>query len=456
MNAKSHLIIVGFSQLISHKYIPVFKNAMEEGYIDGYSVIDVESQKSDVNRRISSLEIKPEKIYFLPDPKTKKLWADPNDFGPLFQKIIKEKGRIKAYIATEVKAHEAYLRYCAENGIDSLTEKPIIAPMKDGQFDPTAIEKSMAYIINRTQEKLAHHSIMTLSRYHKIYNDTVLDPLKERMTTFGAPITSFHFRTAGGVWNLHREYDSREDHPYKYGYGMLMHGAYHYIDLTNQFLELNKLVFPENNFSLTLSSFAAYPSDQVQRIPEKFSKSFDDYDPRWSDKNPTRLKYGETDITTTFCLKCKESGKVITLGTISLEQTTPSIRAWRDLPHDDYNKNGRTSSVDIEVQLSTLYSINVQCFDVPIRARGGAVEKIDAFARVITRANASILENEEFNSEQTFSGLFHSDSNRTLIKLWLRDQEEKSLISAHVSAMRLTQAIALSLESPGQPITIDY
>ncbi|HBA46098.1 hypothetical protein A2443_00465 [Candidatus Nomurabacteria bacterium RIFOXYC2_FULL_43_16] len=451
----AHLIVVGFDDIVGNKYLPCIEEAIDLGFIDSYSVIDLESQKVEIDNKIASLKLKPEKVYYLPDSKKKDAWADPDIFGPIFEKLKKQKGIIKVYIATELKAHEGYLKYCIENEIDSLVEKPILAPMQNGQFDPTLIESTMHYLISETKKRSAKHSVMTLSRYHKIYNDIVLNSLGQKMVELGAPLTSFHFRHAGGVWNLHREYESREDHPYKYGYGMIMHGGYHYIDLTVQFLRLNKLIFPDATFSLTMSSYVAYPTDQNDRIPKKFSENFDDNYPNWSSVELNPEKYGETDIVTSFCLKNKDTGKVLTVGTISLEQTTPSIRTWKDIPPDMYNKNGRISKIEFEAQLSTLHSVDVQCFDVPISGNKG-VDRIDAFARISTRTNASLLQGEEYNTEQTHNGLFHSDSNRQLMSMWLKNEENKSQLFQHVPVMRTIQALATSIQKPGHPITFDF
>jgi hypothetical protein len=274
------------------------------------------------------------------------------------------------------------------------------------------------------------------------------------MLELTAPLTSLHISVAAGVWNLHREYEAREDHPYKYGYGMLMHSGYHYVDLLTQFLSLNKLIFPHDTLTLTLSSFVAYPSDQNDRIPKEFSEDFDDNRPDWALLPLNSTKYGETDITTAFCLKNKNSGRTITVGTISLEQTTPSIRSWKELPADTYNKNGRTSSVNLEAQLSTLHSMNVQCLDIPTGVNL-QIDRIGAFARVSTRTNANILTDKEYISVKTFSGLFNIDSGRQLMSSWLNCEENKSLLKDHSCAMRTVQAIAMTTQKPGYPITFD-
>lgn len=449
---REHLIVVGFDDIVGDKYLSCIEDAINLGFIDSYSVIDLESRKDEIDSKISSVQLKPEGVYYLPDPKD--AWADKDIFGPVFEKIKRQKGKLKVYIATELKAHEGYLKYCVENGIDSLIEKPILAPMQNGRFEPTLIEPIISYLVKKAEEREAKHSVMTLSRYHKIYNDIVLESLKEKIIKFGAPLTSFHLRHAGGVWNLHKEYELREDHPYKNGYGMIMHGGYHYIDLAIQFLMLNKLIFPDTSFSLTISSYATYPMDQNDRISKKFSKDFDDNCPNWSSLQPKSNEYGETDVVTSFCLTNKKTGKILTVGTISLEQTTPSIRTWKDIPPGLYNKNGRISKVEFEAQLSTLHSVDVQCFDVPIRDNN-EIDRIDAFARISTRTNASLLPGEEYNTEETHNGLFHSDSNRKLMSMWLKSEEYKSRLSEHIPVMRMVQALASAIKKPGYPITFD-
>ena len=450
---RGHLVIVGFDDIVCNKYLPCIEKAVGSKFIDSYSIIELESQKINIEEKISHIKLKPTSVYYLPDPRRKGVYADLEDFEPIFKEIKKYKGKLKVYIATELKAHEGYLKYCIENNIDSLVEKPILAPMRDGQFDPTLIESAMRHLVNVAKKKSAKHSAMTLSRYHKIYNEKVLKPLEQKMIELDAPLTSFHLRYSGGVWNLHREYESREDHPYKYDYGMIMHGGYHYIDLAVQFLRLNKLIFPDSVFSLTISSYAAYPADQNDRIPKKFSENFDDNCPNWP-SGSNSSKYGETDLVTTFCLRKKDTGKILTVGTISLEQTTPSIRMWKNLPSLVYNKNGRVSSVELEAQLSTLHSVNVHCFDVP-NQNNQEIDRISAFARISRKTNASLLKGEEYNTEETHNGFFHSDSNRQLMTAWLRNEEYRSQLADHISTMRLVQYMAMSTRKQGYPITFD-
>jgi hypothetical protein len=450
---KKHLVIVGFDDIVADKYMDSIEQAILNGHINGYSIIDLFSNQNWIEQKLSKVKVQPELKYFITVQKDTNKWADKNDFEPILNEIIKKKGEIKVYIAAELKAHEEYLQYCVENNIDSLTEKPIFSPLKKGKFDPSSIDKKMRYLLALAQKSSAKHSITSLARYHAIYNDKIIDKVKERILKYNAPLTSLHLRFAAGVWNTHVEYENREDHPYKYGYGMLMHGAYHYVDVITQFLLLNYLIFPHDILQLTLSSYGGFPADQNDRISKKYSILFGDNVPNWSDKSKNKTAYGETDIVTSFQLFNITTNKVITLGTMSFEQTTPSIRNWKDIPPEIYNKNGRTAYADLEAQLSTLFSLNLKCFDVPAK---GEIDHIKAFARIETRANAHLLPDEQFYTKEEFNNVSHNISNNELISNWLAGVEEKSTLQDHFIVMKILQSLAESIINPGYPITFNF
>ncbi len=447
---KKHLVIVGFDDIVADKYMDTIYQAITDSHIDGYSVIDLFSNQEWIEKKLQQVKVQPEIKYYIKSVKEKNKWADIKDFKPFFDEMIDKKGEIMVYIAAELKAHEEYLQYCVENDIDSLTEKPIFSPMENGKFEPSLIDKKMKYFLSLAQKSSAKHSITSLARYHSIYNGEVINKIKERIIKYNTPITSLHLRFAAGVWNTHVEYEDREDHPYKYGYGMLMHGAYHYVDVITQLLLLNYSIFPNDTLQLTLSSYGGFPSDQNDRISKKYSASFDDNKQNWSDKIENKTDYGETDIVTSFQLFNVTTNKVITLGTISFEQTTPSVRTWKDIPPEIYNKNGRTACTDLEVQLSTLFTLNLKCFDLPTK---GEIDNIKAFARIETRANAPLLPDEEFYTKNKFYDVSHNVSNRKLIGNWLASVEEKSTLQDHFVVMKILQSLSESIRNPGYPVS---
>lgn len=453
MISAHHLIVIGFDEIVANKYLPCVREAIAAGHITSYSIIDLESQRAEVDRRISRASLKPRGVVYLQDSGDRVQETPQELIHAAVQRLRVYGVPTKVYIATEVRAHEAYLRFCVENHIDSLVEKPVLAPVVDGRFQPTYITKTMEELIGAAADSTAKHSVMTLSRYHQIYNQKVIASLKERMEKWEAPLTSFHLRAAGGVWNLQREYESRDDHPYKYGYGMMMHGAYHYVDLATQILALNADTFPERQLRLELSTFGAFPVDQHQRVSQPIARRFDDDGAGWPADSNASFRFGETDVTTTFRLVDDTTGGTVSLGTLAFEQTTPSIRDWVDLPDGLYNVNGRTSSVDLEAQLSTLFSTHVHCYDIP---RGVSADGIDAFARMTTRANAALFPDEQYVAEESFDGLFHSDSNRRLMQHWLSGDEHRSSLASHLRPMQVTEALASSVLTPGHLVAVPF
>ncbi len=444
------LVVIGFDEIVRNKYMPCIKEAIADGHLDSWSIVDLEPEREVIEARLVGADPQPRMKLFLPADGDNPTQARETARSAL--RHIRLPGLpMKVYIATEVGSHERYLRQCVEDGVDSLVEKPVLAPMIGDRFDPSLISTTMAELIATARRSKARHSVMTLSRYHSIYNDRVIAALRERMLQWKSPLTSFHLRSAGGVWNLEHEFVTRDDHPYRNGYGMLMHGSYHYIDLAVQVLSLNKLLFPGRTLRLQVCSFGAYPADQWQRLSRPATKMLGG-DSRCLVLAREPGRYGETDITSTFRLVDAETDRTITLGTLSFEQTTPSIRHWTTFPDGVYNKNGRTSSVDLEAQLSTLYSTHVTCYDVP---HGPDADKIGAVAEILTRANASLLTDDAYVSRETFDGLFHSDSNRALMRNWLRGTETRSRLHEHYLPMRVTEALALSLRIPGQTVEID-
>ncbi|MFJ4826092.1 hypothetical protein ACIP5L_22760 [Streptomyces bacillaris] len=448
-----HLIVIGFDEIVANKYLPCIRDAIRSGHITSYSIIDLESQRTEIDRRISTASVKPRGVVYLPDCGDRIQETPQRLIATAIEGLRVHGVPTKVYIATEVRAHEAYLRFCVENHLDSLVEKPVLAPVVDGRFKASYITKTMEELIGAAADSTAKHSVMTLSRYHQIYNQKVVASLRERMERWEAPLTSFHLRAAGGVWNLQREFESRDDHPYKYGYGMMMHGAYHYVDLATQILSLNADVIPDLQLRLEISAFGAFPIDQHQRVSQPIARRFADGGAAWPADSEASIRFGETDVTSTLRLIDAATGRTISLGTLSFEQTTPSIRDWADLPDGLYNVNGRTSSVDLEAQLSTLFSTHVNCYDIP---RGVSADGIDAFARITTRANAALLPDEQYVTEETFDGLFHSDSNRQLMRHWLHGTEHRSSLASHLRPMQVTEALASSVLAPGRLVSVPF
>ena len=454
-----HLIIVGFGPVAGYKYSRSIRSAIERGDLADYSIVDLESQRETVLGRLQNLLVPPKKVVFIPDP-SRGAWANVSDFDSVCKSLGNGTNNVRVFISTEPKAHEAYLRYCIDRDIDSIVTKPAILPTRNGHFDASSLVSRMRELVQCASHGTAKHAVLCLGRHHEIYEHQMREPVMKQMAQLGAPITSFHLRTSSGVWNLADEYESREDHPYKYGYGMLMHGGYHYVDVMCQFLSLNKTIYPDVDFLLELNSYAGFPGDQTLRIPESLHARLSDFRERaWRD--PASGVYGETDLVTSFCLRDKKTTRVLTLGTLSLEQSTPGMRSWAPFPEVEYNKNGRLHCTDIEVALSTAYSMHCRVIKIPVDDKRGPFDlRARNFARVSSRTNASLDPSAEFYSEQIFErpfgNSFSYSAETDIFDKWLSGCPTGSDLDSHLTTTAVLQALAESVFDNGRQRMIDF
>lgn len=463
MKKNKYLIIVGFGPVAGYKYSRCIRNAIDSGDIKGYSIIDLESQKHTVIGRIADLPAQPDNLYLLPDTGFEDgSNASIAQFDDICNNIKKKNNcDLKIVITTEPQAHEVYLNYCISNHIDSLVTKPINIPMENDRINHQKIVSSFKKLITKTNYTKGNHAALCLSRHHEIYNQGVFNPIINKMKILDLPITSLRLNTSSGVWNLNNEFEERNDHPYKYGYGMLYHGGYHYIDLIAQALILNRLVYPNQEFLLELSSFSAFPSDQDYRIPETIVKNLHGFRKTEQINLNNTDRYGETDLVTSFCLKMKKTNKVITLGNIALEQTTPGMRSWFDFPEVPYNINGRLHSTDFNIQLSTLYSVNGHVVKVPIGARKSNTDLRGKNIGIITtRSNATLTGDQEFYKQNMLTrpyGNSYSYSAETQIfEKWILGEDTQSDLISHLPSITLLEALSKSIVNNGEKILIDF
>jgi hypothetical protein len=454
-----HLIIVGFGPVAGYKYSRSIRSAIERGDLADYSIVDLVSQRKTVLERLQNLPVPPKEVVFIPDPPLG-AWANISDFDSVCNSLGDGTNSVKVFISTEPKAHEAYLRYCIDRDIDSIVTKPAILPMRNGRFDASLLVSRMTDLVQCAAHGTARHAVLCLGRHHEIYEHEMRQPVMKRMTELAAPITSFHLRTSSGVWNLADEYESREDHPYKYAYGMLMHGGYHYIDVMCEFLALNKKIYPHDDFELELSSYSAFPSDQTARIPKALHERLSDFADRpWRD--PADAHYGETDLVTSYCLRNKRTKRVLTLGTLSLEQSTPGMRSWAPFPEVEYNKNGRLHCTDIEVALSTAFSMHCRVIKIPVEDKKGPLDlRARNFARVSARTNASLDPSAQFYTEKTierpFGNSFSYSAETDIFDKWLSGSTTGSDLDSHLTTTAVLQALAESVFDNGRQKVIDF
>ncbi|MCA1476786.1 hypothetical protein [Bradyrhizobium sp. NBAIM08] len=435
---------------------------MQSGAIEEYSVVDLESQRNTVLRRLAGLPAQPIHTAFIPD---RLLLDNPQAsltyIAPFLRDRAKESdGPLKVVIATEPQAHESYLRHCMSEGYDTLTTKPLLVPMRDGVFDGGSIYQRTKDLLEWGKRASGQHSLIVLDRHHEIYEKRIRSQIAVMMEKLKVPITSINLKTASGVWNLPYEYGLREDHPYKYGYGMLMHGAYHYVDLLTRLLQMNRRIYGEDELSLRITGFSAFPKDQEKRLPLSILNRLDNYFEHMA-KFDSGRPYGETDIVASFALCFRRSRVALCLGTIALEQTTPGMRSWGAFPEVPYNVNGRLHCTDVDVRLGTLFAMNGHVTKIPISARKGQVDLRGKNIGVVTsRSNALVTGTQEFMTEeritQPYGNSFSYAAESTLFRDWIDGKNTYSDLESHLPTAAVTSALARMIRSNGEIVEIEF
>ena len=457
-----HLLVIGFGPVAGYKYSRCIRDGIDRGVIDGYTVVDKESQKSEVESRLLNLPAQPVRVIYVPDA----VLADGAEAGIRWlasehSDLLGEGGRmLKMLIATEPQAHEAYLRFALDAGYSTLVTKPLVVPMTNNRFDPSKLTARTKSLVDLAKRKRVDASMLCLGRHHDVYDERVRFPIQQIMNRLHAPITSVHLKTASGVWNLLTEYHQREDHPYKYGYGMLMHGAYHYIDIFARTLLLNQYVYKSRGFELRVVAYGAFPSDQGNRVPQSLSRRLTGYNDTY-EKDVQNFRFGETDVLAAVSLVLKDTGQTLTLGTLSLEQTTPGMRSWAPFPDVPYNVNGRLHCTDLDVRISTAFAINGHVAKVPITARRSVHDLRGCNIGVVTtRSNALVTDSETYRQEETvvrnYGNSFSYSAESEIFSRWLNDEKTFSDVESHLPGITLLETLCHAVAAPGKEFVVDF
>ncbi|WP_292365558.1 hypothetical protein [Mesorhizobium sp.] len=368
---------------------------------------------------------------------------------------------LKVVVATEPQAHEAYLRHCILEGYDTLTTKPMLLPIKNGTFDGPSVFRRTADLLSLSPATAdARHSLLVLGRHHEVYDKSVRAQASHMVDILGTPITSVNLKTAGGVWNVGSEFSTRDDHPYKHGYGMLMHGAYHYVDILARMLLINRRLYPDADFVMKISGYAAFPADQDVRVTDCVTKRLSHHSESMSMLQPG-IRYGETDIVTAFSLQFKNTRKVLALGNLALEQTTPGMRSWGPFPEVPYNINGRLHCTDVDVRLGTVFSVNGNVVKVPLGSRKGQNDlRGKNLATITTRANAYVAGTQEFIAEERiarpYGNSFSYAAESELFEAWIEGRKTYSELASHLLGAALISALSEVISENGVETIIDF
>lgn len=351
--------LIGLGPHSKRIYYPFLEKYQEEFGIELSFLVELEDQRSKVENYTQTRKPKPREIIFL---------SNAERTGDILSSSIEKRldiihGNTPLYgiiIATEPKAHRKYIK----NDIYILMDKPITAPA-NLVIDQNAAQKlfdDFLQIKQQLRKSKSKLEVQCQRRYHKGYQ-YVHNLVKKLVGEYGVPLTYMDIYHADGMWNMPTEFLFRENHPYKYGYGKLMHSGYHFVDLYCWFHKINSILENKKPNNLEIYAKSYRPKDFIFDLDKDFYSKFlpDEAISEFFSKNDDQVdRFGEIDVYTK--LQSKRDQKVVNTTSLDLQQNSFSRRAWAELPEDTYKGNGRVRHERFNIQISHLANIQVHSY----------------------------------------------------------------------------------------------
>ena len=428
------LILVGVGPHAHYKHLPLIQKALRSGLARSWSVLELDSARHRLEELVRSLPVKPLRVEYVPDRRDQGLWYTSESDAALAD-LCAGLASPKVVLSTEPKAHFPYLKWCIAHGRDCLVDKPITIPMsEDRVMDPSRFTAELRELTGLARESPSRCSVMTPRRYHRAY-ETVRRYVGGWVRRFGVPVTYLSIYHGEGVWNTPAEYLEREDHPYKYGYGKLLHSGYHYVDLLARLLDLE-------DQEIDFAAKVARPGDQQEQMRGLYGLM---------EGAPSSVEpagghpFGETDLVASFATRRRGTGEVVTLGNLALLQTTTSLRNWWPLPTDVYNKTGRFGVEEIRLNLGFLASVSARILKVPVELEGRRIGCRDEMDITVWR-NGNLVDRASLDRRSSRAADSYLEEGRwRLFRSWLLGEERKSRIEQHLRSVELLEKILLSV-----------
>ncbi len=358
-------ILIGLGPHAKRIYYPFLEKYRVKHNICLKLLVELASQSSKVEEFLSRRRLQPEKILYIAD-------NEANRGGRILDELVKKELDILAQnakidgiiISTEPKAHKIYAQWALGRNINVLMDKPITAPLYPSTDDDAAAQIYGDYLELKDQLKqnTSKFYVVCQRRNHPGYT-FIKKYLKDFVSEFSVPISYVDIYHADGAWSMPHEFQ-KENHPYKYGYGKLMHSGYHFVDLFAWISQTNFDLQKASPDSAKIYTARFTPNDLFHQIDANVhEKFFANQATRDFYKNYDRKKYenfGELDAFT--FVQLMQGKNVITSGSISLQQNSFSRRGWFDLPADTYKGNGRVRHERVNIQVSHFLNIQVHSY----------------------------------------------------------------------------------------------
>jgi predicted dehydrogenase len=455
------VVLCGLGPHARRIHYPLLERYHESHGVEVALLVELEDQRPVVEEYLAERSLRPKRVVYLPEPERKGRRLN-HAFRAAAREALAE-GLWGILIASEPKSHFVYAQWAIANGLHVLVDKPITA------FDLFECDPAEALVLveeyfelrDAAREAGVKVLVQAQRRAHAGYQ-TLHAYLADMIEQYGVPITYLDTYHSDGMWNMPDEFLTRENHPYRYGYGKLMHSGYHFLDLFSWLISLNDKIPECAPDTLDLVTRHVTPADALEQINLRVYDSFfgngAELATLLEDDVAERMRrFGETDV----CLvaQLRRDGAVISTGSINLLQTSFTRRAWPKLPRDTYKGNGRVRHERVTIQVGPLLCAQVHSYQSYEAKERRTTEMgtggYDHFDILFFR-NSALLGGSPFEEirlgdqlERRRSGdgyLGHNELAREEIFLdFLNENDQRAGIGLHELSVKLTAASYYSI-----------
>lgn len=364
------IVLAGLGPYSRTMYYPLLERYQSAGRLTIDTVVDLESQRDIVEKYLAGRSLQPRRVVLVPDAGDSSALADALDGAD----PLRETPAWGCIVATEPRAHRAYAEWAVRRGMHVLLEKPVTARdlREKGPEEALRLVDDQLFLAELAEKNGVTVVVQAQRRAHPAYR-MVKEILAEVVGEYGIPVTYLDIHHSDGTWNMPWEFVSRDGHPYKYGYGKLLHSGYHFVDLFCWLTEVNRgCARPPDRLGLDVSAVDARGVD-AQLTDAAYARLFGRE--RWGRFSglprpatvPEQL-WGETDVV--LLARLMHGPDVVTTAVLTLLQSSLSGRSRLELPEDTYKGNGRVRHERVTLQVGPLMAIRVDsCQDA--RPAGG-------------------------------------------------------------------------------------
>ena len=358
-------IFVGLGPHAKRIYYPFLEKHRARYDIRLKLLIELENQVLNVTKFLTQRSLRPEKILYIPNNEHNRMGITLDEIAKKeLDRLVRNERIDGIIISTEPKAHKIYAQWALKNNVSILMDKPITAPLYPSTNIQAARKIYQDYLDleNLLKRSRAKFYIVCQRRNHRGYT-FIKEYLRNFVSEFGVPISYIDIYHADGAWSLPTEFN-KENHPYKYGYGKLMHSGYHFIDLFAWLAQTNFCLKKTQPDAVRVFTARFTPNDLFGQVDKKvLERFFNNPSIRDFYKTYRRQDYenfGELDVY--ILLQMMRGENVLTSGSVNLQQNSFSRRAWFDLPEDTYKGNGRVRHERVNIQASHFLNIQVHSY----------------------------------------------------------------------------------------------